>query len=74
MWSKLCSRVSNSGRGRRVNFLPCQVLNYRERLFSDEEICELLEKAAALGLSLERGSDLEQLTIGELERLVNVVQ
>jgi len=45
----------------------------RERLFSDEEICELLEKAAAMGFSLEKGSDLEQLSIRELERLVSVV-
>jgi hypothetical protein len=46
----------------------------RERRFSDEEICELIEKAAALGFSLERGSELDRLSIAELERLVNVRQ
>jgi hypothetical protein len=46
----------------------------RERSFSEEEICELLEKAAALGFSLERGSELEKISLAELERLVNVRQ
>jgi len=46
----------------------------RERSFSDEEICELLEKAAALGFSLERGSELEQLSLAEIERVINVMQ
>ena len=30
----------------------------RERLYSDDEIVELLEKAAAMGLLLDKGSDL----------------
>ena len=42
----------------------------RERIYTDEDICELLEKAVAMGFVLERGSELEALTIGELERLV----
>ena len=46
----------------------------RDRIISDEELCELLEKAAALGFSLERGSELEKLSFDELERLVNVRQ
>jgi len=45
-----------------------------ERLYSDEEICELLEKAQAMWLSLEKGSELEQITLGDLERLVTQVQ
>jgi hypothetical protein len=49
-------------------------LRQRERLYSDEEVCELLHKAMAMGLNLEKGSDLEYLDIGELERLVTVVQ
>jgi len=46
----------------------------RERIYADEQIVQLLEKAAQMGLVLDKGSDLEQLTIGELERLVTVVQ
>jgi len=46
----------------------------RERIYTDAEIVELLEKAARMGLSLDKGSYLEQATIGELERLVTVVQ
>jgi hypothetical protein len=32
---------------------------------------DLLEKAQALGFSLERGTILEKLTVGELDVLVN---
>jgi len=46
----------------------------RERIYTDEEIVELLEKAAQMGFVLDKGSDMEQYTIGELERLVTVVQ
>jgi len=46
----------------------------RERLYSDEDIVELLEKAMRMGLCLEKDSNLEALDIGELERLVTVVQ
>lgn len=49
-------------------------LRYRERLYSDEEVVELLERAMQMGLNLDKGSDLEALDIGELERLVTVVQ
>lgn len=42
-----------------------------ERLYSDDELVAMLEKAEAMGLNLEKGSDLEKLTIGELERLVS---
>lgn len=45
-----------------------------ERTYSDEEICALLEKAERLGFSLDAGSDLESMTIGELEKLVNTRQ
>jgi hypothetical protein len=46
----------------------------RERIYSDTEIVELLEKAQRMGLDLSKGSDLEQLAIGELERLVSTIQ
>ena len=45
-----------------------------ERLYSDDEIAELLEQAQSLGFSLEQGSELEHLTVGELDRLVHQVQ
>jgi len=45
-----------------------------EKTYTNGEICDLLEKAERLGFSLEEGSSLEQLTIGELEQLVNKKQ
>jgi len=45
-----------------------------ERLYSKEELCSLLEKAESAGFSLEAGSQLESLTLAELDRLVNVKQ
>lgn len=46
----------------------------RERLYSDSDVVEILQKAAAMGLNLDKGSDLAMLEIGELEWLVTVVQ
>jgi hypothetical protein len=45
-----------------------------ERLYSDEEIAVLLGEAKSLGFSLEKDSELEHLTVGELDRLVHQVQ
>ncbi len=42
-----------------------------DRIYTEEEIVDILEKASQLGLSLDPGSDLEKLTVAELERLVN---
>lgn len=42
-----------------------------DRIYTEEEIIELLDRADRLGLSLESGSDIEKLTIADLERLVN---
>jgi hypothetical protein len=42
-----------------------------EKTYTWEEICELLEKASALGFSLEKGSELEKLTVDQLDSLVN---
>lgn len=44
------------------------------RRYSLEEIAALLEKAAALGFSLDTDSELETLTIAELDRLVSTKQ
>jgi len=46
----------------------------REKIYSDEEIVALLIKAQDMGLNLKKGSELEDYTIGELERLVTQVQ
>jgi hypothetical protein len=43
-----------------------------ERLYTESEICDLLEMAEALGLNLDKGSPLEKMTIEDLERLLNV--
>lgn len=39
--------------------------------YSHEQVCDLLEKAEKLGVSLEKGCFLEQMTLSELEELVN---
>jgi hypothetical protein len=49
-------------------------LRNRERLYSDDDIVALLQKAERMGLDLSKGSDVEQLAIGDLEQLVTVVQ
>lgn len=46
----------------------------RERIYGDEEITELLEKAAAMGIPLDRHSDVAEYSIDELERMVTVKQ
>jgi hypothetical protein len=46
----------------------------RDRLldrYTLKQICALLDKAAAMGLPLYKGSYVEQMTIRELEELVN---
>lgn len=47
------------------------VLRDPDDLYEHEEICDLLEKAEKLGFSLERGTELEKLTVRELDVLVN---
>jgi hypothetical protein len=42
--------------------------------YSEEEIAELLKKAASLGFSLDKYSELEYYTIAEVDRLVNHIQ
>lgn len=41
------------------------------RLYRTEEVCDLLEQAAGRGISLDKGSPLEHLTIGELDAMLN---
>jgi hypothetical protein len=50
------------------------LLRDRDHEYTHSEICDLLEKAAELGYSLEKGSELEKLTVRELDRLVNMRQ
>ena len=45
-----------------------------DRTYSDDEICELLEKAELLGFSLEKGSELENLSLDQLAKLVETRQ
>jgi hypothetical protein len=44
-----------------------------DHLYLHSEICDLLERAEQLGFSLERGTELEKLTVRELDILVNTV-
>lgn len=45
-----------------------------ERYFTDSEIAELLERAEALGFSMEKGSELEKMTLAEIERMLETRQ
>ena len=45
-----------------------------DRLYTHSDVCDLLEEAERQGFSLEAGSELENLTVAELERLVKVKQ
>ena len=70
-----CSTIDELfGCERTVGAFMSGPLELRERLYSDDDIEELLLKAQRMGLNLDKGSDLNQLEIGELERLVTVVQ
>lgn len=52
-----------------------QVISVRsERVYSDAEIVELLAKVELMGLNLDKGSDLECLTLDELAQLVETRQ
>lgn len=42
-----------------------------EKLYSRDQVCDLLEKAEALGIPLDKGTILEDLTIAQLDELVN---
>ena len=44
-----------------------------ERTYTDDEVCCLLEMASDLGFSLEEDSPLDNLTVGELDRLVHTI-
>lgn len=47
------------------------ILSDPGNLYTHSEICDLLEKAETLGFDLESGSELERLTVRELDVLVN---
>ena len=47
------------------------VLRDPDQLYTHSEVCDLLEQAEGLGFSLARGSELERLTVRELDILVN---
>jgi hypothetical protein len=42
-----------------------------ERDYTLDEVCCLLEMADSLGVSIEAGSPLEGMTVGDLDRLVH---
>lgn len=50
------------------------VLHDPDHLYTHSEVCDLLEEAEQIGFSLEAGSELENLTVRELEVLVRVRQ
>ena len=47
------------------------ILRDPDQTYTHSEICDLLEKAESMGFSLEKGTDLEKLTVRELGILVN---
>ena len=46
------------------------VLHDPDHEYSHSEVCDLLEEAERLGFSLDAGSELENLTVRQLEILV----
>lgn len=50
------------------------ILRDPDHLYTHGEVCDLLERAQKLGFSLDKGSELEHLTVAELHRLVEVRQ
>ena len=47
------------------------VLRDPEELYTHSDVVDLLERAEAMGFSLERGSELEKLTLRELDIMVH---
>lgn len=45
-----------------------------DRVWTESEIEDLLERAVDRGFSIEKGSELEQLSLSQLERLVTTKQ
>lgn len=50
------------------------VLRDRERLYTHSEVCDLLEEAERRGFSLEARSELEGMTVRELETMLRTKQ
>lgn len=50
------------------------ILRDPDHLYTHSQVCDLLEQAENIGFSLEAGSELENLTVRELELLVKVHQ
>jgi hypothetical protein len=46
-------------------------LDYLDKYYTVEEIAEMLEIAERMGFSLEAGSEIDSLTLAELDKLVN---
>ena len=47
------------------------VLRDPEQLYTHAEVCDLLELAEALGFNLDKGSELDNLSVRELDVLVH---
>jgi len=50
------------------------IVDAREREYSTDEIVDLLTKAQKLGFSLDKGSEIERLTVAQLDQIVNTRQ
>ena len=59
-----------AGAGGEVVIGKIYMLQNLDHLYLDEEVADLLKEAESLGFSLEKGSELEGLTVRELEVLV----
>ena len=47
------------------------VLHDPDNLYTHSEVCDLLEEAENYGFSLEKGSELDNMTVGELDRMLH---
>lgn len=50
------------------------VIRDPDQTYTHDEVCDLLDKAEYMGFSLDKGSELERLTVRELDVLVNRLQ
>jgi hypothetical protein len=68
MWFKTTSNPGDL-KGGCMNYDPATLTDFR--YYTQAEVCALVQIAKEMGLPLEAGSWMEQLTIAQLEMLVN---
>lgn len=47
------------------------VVHDKDRLYTHSDVVDILSRAEALGFSLEKGSELDNMTVAEIDRMVS---